>query len=774
MLILVRMNVCRSIAVALVLATAACSADRVGSADSTPFPQVDLSLTALVPMNCEQVDSFLRVRAMGEMNRIIDQQIIRLHSSNYLACSSYGGPYASGEDASSSVGTSGYTSGGTSGTSGQSSGSGGASAGSSAGGSSGSSVGNSSSSGGAALGGVTNSKGATQTSSTNNQIATVDEADFVKNDDKFIYAAVNGTFQIVQAYPANEAHEVARIQLEGEPRKLFVEGDRAVVYVAVPGTGVSGGNWASSWGGYYSSGGSSECTYGYDCVPSGDGTQTKILVFDIANRAAPVKIRELQSTGSLLAARRIGNTVHTVVVGELGALPPLKMYPDLEPQTCTTDAERNAARDNAIQAWEKLRQDNMAILTTANVRSALPGLSENAGPLTQSCDAVYRPTVEEGTTYTSVVSFDLTRATPPKSATIVGDPGVVYASESSLYMSVPRTRDEDSDAPWYRGMPENYASIVHEFAIGDRPEATAYLASGIVKGRVIDQFALDEYQGHLRIATTTGRVPSSTVYSTMNVLERRGNVLSLTGWVDHIAPHEDIRSVRFDGSRGFVVTFKKTDPLFAFDLSNPQAPVLTGEVQIPGFSTYMHMMDDTHLLTIGYDANDQGSFAWFAGVRLQIFDVSNMANPRLLHAEVIGTRGSSSEALTNHLAFNYYAPKNILALPMTICEGGKGGQYGTDLTFSGLMVYDVTVDGGFHLRGKVGHPNNADGNGYDSGTCSNWWTNASSEVKRSIVMDDFIYSISERRVKASSLLNLDVDLAEVSLENPNGSLDDQR
>jgi hypothetical protein len=363
------------------------------------------------------------------------------------------------------------------------------------------------------------------------------------------------------------------------------------------------------------------------------------------------------------------------------------------------------------------------------------------------------------------MSFDLTQPAPPQSATIIGDPGIVYASENSLYMSVPHARTDGN--PWYSGMgAEPEASVVHQFAIGDSPSATQYLASGVVKGHVLDQFSLDEYQGHLRIATSTSQPPDPNTHSTLSVLERQGANLVLTGAVDHIAPSEDIRSVRFEEARGFVVTFKKTDPLFAFDLSNPVAPVLSGQVQIPGFSTYIHMMDDTHLLTIGYDANDQGSFAWFAGVRLQIFDVADMNNPQLLHAEVIGTRGSSSEALANHLAFNYYAPKNILALPMTICEGGNLGSYGTDMTFSGLIVYDVTVDGGFHQRGEVAHPTEPTGNGYNSSLCSNWWANASSEVKRSIVMDDFIYSVSDRRVKASSLSNLSVDLADISLANP--------
>jgi hypothetical protein len=90
--------------------------------------------------------------------------------------------------------------------------------------------------------------------------------------------------------------------------------------------------------------------------------------------------------------------------------------------------------------------------------------------------------------------------------------------------------------------------------------------------------------------------------------------------------------------------------------------------------------------------------------------VSNPSDPKLTHKEVIGTRGSSSEALTNHLAFNYFAPKSLLALPMTICEGGDGnGHYGAEMTFSGLLVYDTATATGFNLRGRVAPPNASQG-----------------------------------------------------------------
>jgi uncharacterized secreted protein with C-terminal beta-propeller domain len=300
---------------------------------------------------------------------------------------------------------------------------------------------------------------------------------------------------------------------------------------------------------------------------------------------------------------------------------------------------------------------------------------------------------------------------------------------------------------------------VHKFAIDGGPALAEYRGSGAVKGRVLNQFALDERDGDLRIATTHGYAGDPATHSTLTVLRESKGALAAIGQIDDIAPGEDIRSVRFDGDHGFMVTFKKTDPLFAFDLSVPEDPRVEGELKIPGFSTYMHLMDESHLLTIGYDADDQGDFAWFTGVLLQVFDVSDMAKPVLAHREVIGARGSSSDALTNHLAFNYFPARAALALPMTVCDGSTGaGDYGDDMTFSGLMVYRVTPEDGFSLTGQVTHPP-----GDDIG-CDNWWTDARSQVERSVFMDDYVFSISHSRVKVNDTRALTEDLVDISLE----------
>jgi hypothetical protein len=569
---------------------------------------------------------------------------------------------------------------------------------------------------------------------TNNQVAGVDEADFVKNDGQYIYLAQNGVLRIVDAWPADQAHTVSTTPLEGTMKKLFVEGDKALVYAAL---GANDNNWYNR-----------DCTYGYDCDFSGDGSDTRLYVLDIANRAAPVLERQIDLTGSLVAARRVGSAVHTVVTKAENLFPDLDYYPDVS--LCDYSSTKPGIGEilRAKNAYEQLREQNRQRILDTDISLSLPSVVDSAesveatGP---SCESLYASSMHDGGAYTSIVSVDMTNPGPVKTATIISRAGAVYASADALYMATAHAWGEED------------FSTIHKFRISELAGQTKYLASGSVNGRALNQFAMDEQDGFLRIATTAGHAPNPEAVSYMSVLHEDKDDLVTVGEIGGIAPTEDIRSVRFDGTRAFVVTFKKTDPLFAFDLSNPSAPQKLGELKIPGFSTYMHMLDDTHLLTIGYDADDHGTFAYFDGIQLQIFDVSDMTAPALAHKFIIGTRGSSSEALTNHLAFTWYPEESLLALPMTVCEGGDDGQYGQTMSFNGLMVFDASVPSGFSEHGRVPH---AVAEGI---TCGNWWTNAESTVKRSLFLDNFVYSISDSEMKVRDITTLGTELVTVPL-----------
>jgi hypothetical protein len=568
-------------------------------------------------------------------------------------------------------------------------------------------------------------KKATNASGTNNQVAGVDEADIVKTDGQYVYLASNGALRIVEAM---NPHVVSVTNVPGIARDMFVAGDRAVVYTSQNGT-------------------PNTCTYGYDCQFGGDGTSTTVTVLDIANRAAPKVVRTMDLSGSLIAARRIGNAVHTVVSdGDTGRAA-YEAWPE--------DFEMCGTMEDKVRAkFRKLKADNERKIRMQV--SKLPTMREN-GVAAPMCSGLLRTQMHDGNTFTTVVSFDLTDdKSKPQTASLESRPGAVFASQNALYVSV--LHQNGGSGRFFTAYPhEGEVSEIHKFAIGESPRATKYVGSGMVPGHVLNQFAMDDWYGYLRIATTTGHVPDPNTASTVSVLASAsdGNLVRV-GAVEHLAPGEDIRAVRFDDDRAYVVTFKKTDPLFVLDMGEPAKPQVLGELKIPGFSTYMHRIDPEHLLSIGFDANDHGDFAYFDGVILQLFDVKNPTDPKLVHKEKIGSRGSSSQAATDHLAFNYVADRGLLAIPMTECAGGSDGVNGDTVTFSGLLVYDVDVERGFTKLGGVDHGNH-------TASCGTWWSQATSQVKRSVFLDDLVYSIAQDRVKVQRMGRFGKDLADIPM-----------
>jgi hypothetical protein len=568
-------------------------------------------------------------------------------------------------------------------------------------------------------------------SGTNNQVANVDEADIVKNDGRYVYVVMNGALRILEAL---EPKVVSVTRLHGDVKELFVEGDRAVVYASEGGSGRPA------------------CTYGYDCAFLGDGSSTRILVLDMANRAAPRLVRSIELSGSLIAARRSGHAVHTVVSEGDTESPAYETWP--------ADLRRCGVKKASVkQRLAELARKNAAKLRALSWSPTL----RDGGSERQLCERALSARIDDGDVYTTLVSFDLTDDTAPAvSVTLRSRPGAVFASATALYVATTHERAPRSSGyrglGWYSFYPSvNEVSDVHKFRIGAQPSDTHYVGTGVVPGHVLGQFAMDEYYGYLRVATTRGRVPDPKVSSAVSMLAERpeGNLVRV-GAVENIAPGEDIRAVRFDDDRGYVVTFKKTDPLLVLDLYRPDQPRLLGTLEIPGFSTYLHRLDRNHLLSIGFDADDHDQFAYFDGLLLQLFDVSAPTDPKLLFREKIGTRGSSSEAAADHLAFNYFGEKGLLAVPLTVCEGGGDGFAGSSVSFSGLMVYRVSVDQGFARLGGVDH-------GSKNASCSSWWTNASSAVRRSLFLDDFVYSIARDRVKVQRLDALGKDVADIAL-----------
>jgi uncharacterized secreted protein with C-terminal beta-propeller domain len=282
---------------------------------------------------------------------------------------------------------------------------------------------------------------------------------------------------------------------------------------------------------------------------------------------------------------------------------------------------------------------------------------------------------------------------------------------------------------------EEEKTLIHKIAVsGGRIE---YRAGGEVLGWVLNQFSMDEYQGYFRIATSTGWYGANHLY----VLDQDLNII---GRLENLAPGEMIYSARFMGSRAYMVTFKKVDPLFVIDLTDPANPTVLGRLKIPGYSDYLHPYDDTHLIGVGKDTteSDEGDFAWYQGVKVALFDVSDPENPVELSKYVVGQRGTESLALYDHKAFLFSRSRNLLVLPIG------------DWAVQDAYVFHISLDGGIMLRGTITHLENQEWQ------WAGWYS-----VKRSLYVEGVLYTVSNGLVRMNSLGDLS-EMGSVLLSEP--------
>jgi len=310
---------------------------------------------------------------------------------------------------------------------------------------------------------------------------------------------------------------------------------------------------------------------------------------------------------------------------------------------------------------------------------------------------------------------------------------------------------------------------LHKFEFKTDATFPNYVASGTVVGRVKDQFSLDDKDGHLRVATTESRIyvdadqrwvepsrdpaaPGDRPQSVNHVfvLGENGGWLDKEGDVGPLAPNEQIYSVRFVEHRGYVVTFRRVDPLFVLDLTNPAAPTKLAELKIPGFSEYMHPLDATHILTIGRDATSTGQAQ---GLQLQIFDVADGANPILQHKFTYsGSEYGSSEAEQDHKAFTYFADKKLLAFPYY--------SYGTNMR-SSLELFKVDLGAGFSKVGSIDHTDLVSSK--PQGYCGGYY---GPQVRRGVFLENFVYSVSYGGVVVKDANDLAALGAKLPLSSP--------
>ena len=512
----------------------------------------------------------------------------------------------------------------------------------------------------------------------------VDEPDIVKTDGRRIVTVDHSVLRVIDA---GTRRAVGRLDLgiTGETN-LLLAGDRALVLVNGFGRALKGRTPAG------------------DRFPGG----AEVLLVDLAG--APRVISRFAGEGRLVDARQSGTVARVVLrtAPRIDFPSPVERGDDDD----RVKANRKVVDDAPAGAW----LPDWTVTTGATVEQGEVG-----------CDRVSRPPAYSGTSMISVHTFDL--AAPSLGSGdpvgVVADGDTVYGTPTSLYIA--------SDQRWRldlwrgrdnRSVPEQTELYRFDLAGAAKP---VYAAAGAVPGWLVNQYALSEWDGRLRVATTL----TSKEVSAVRVLERRGDELAQVGMVDGLGKGERIYSVRFIGPRGYVVTFKQTDPLYAVDLSNPAKPEVTGELKITGYSAHLQPAGDGRLIGIGQEASDRGVVQ---GTQVSLFDVSDPAAPRRLAQHHMP--GAQSEAEWDPHALLWWPRTGTLVVPIL--------SYGEAATGPANAVAALRVtDGGIEQAGVLAQP--ADQRLDVAGPPG---------VRRSLVIGDTLWTVSDAGLMASDLSTL--------------------
>lgn len=562
---------------------------------------------------------------------------------------------------------------------------------------------------------------------TNTQVSGVDEADFVKNDGTRIFTLSRNRLVTSSSWPVQDLAVQGALEIEGFPNEMFLVDDTVTIFSGV---------FEDTTHQDYNPGDRAQmCWFGW-MMP----THTKVTTVDVSDLSNPTVVGEQYLPGQYHSSRRIDGRIHVVLRDDVRYPEGIRYWVDT--QEATTPAEYQ-------RAMAKVADENEALIRAQGLEDWLrKGRIRHADGTTTdvgyACGDFHLPNAPTPLGLVTVATLNADGPTEEVARTsIIGQAGTLYASRESLYVT--------SNHWWWSVEPgQESATYVHKFDL-TQPEGVPYRASGMLRGTLLNQFSLDEHEGYLRAATTTRRVTGdwwrSETANLVSVLGEQNGRLVLEGQTGELAPTESIFSARFMGDRGFIVTFRQVDPLFTFDLSDPANPRVVGELKIPGFSTYLHPVGDHHLLGIGEDRDEDGNWS-SRKLKVSLYDVSDLSNPVEKFKYLYGDTSAYSEASYDHKAFNYFASRNTLALPVT------GWGQGWSTFHSGLLVLDVNVETGFTLRGSLSF----DDVYVDHGV-SEWSYYYQPHVRRSVMADAFVYAISDAGIRVADVADLATPVA---------------
>ena len=520
-------------------------------------------------------------------------------------------------------------------------------------------------------------------STTNIQVAGVDEIDIVKTDGEFIYVVSGKSVFIVRAYPTDTAEILTRLDFKKAVNGLFINDDKLILLT----------------------GGFTPYRIGFLVEETSieDAASTEITIYDITERSTPTLDRNVTVDGTYFNSRMIADYLYVIIT---------------QP------------------TW--LRDDEVA----------LPTITDDEQVVTVPATRIYYSNVSDYYyAFTNILAINT--QTPDEDivyeTVLTGSASNLYVSPTTIYLTA-------------FGFDEQTA--IHKIRIHDG--AITYTATGNVTGYVLNQFSMDEYEEYFRIATSVQRGTSQT---SLYVLDEN---LAVVGTIEGIAPGETLHSARFMGDKAYLVTFKKVDPLFVIDLTDPTDPQILGKLKIPGYSDYLHPFDESHLIGIGKETVEEeaGDFtwSWYQGVKISLFDVSDVTKPTELAKTEIGDRGTDSPVLYDHKALLFSRDRELLVMPILLAEvdesqypGGVPPSTHGNFVWQGAYVLDVSLERGITIRGTITHM------GDNSDLLKSGYYFASVyAVKRALYIDDVLYTISDNKIEMHDLDTL-AELNEIEL-----------
>ncbi len=615
----------------------------------------------------------------------------------------------------------------------------------------------------------TSQSGSTGYSTTNIQVAGVDEADTVKTDGQYIYVIGNNS-QVVYILDASSqnpqnAKVLSKISFDnGSPQGIYLSADGNKLAVL-----------GSSYVPYQAYGRVLGLYPANIMFPSWTTSSNFVYVYDVSNKANPVLSRNFTMSGSYVDSRMIGNYVYDIISENAYLLNGSVLFP-----TVFSGQQPSAVAPTSIY-------------------------------YVNNSDTAYM--------YTTIVALNIENDQEQGVSTTVlmGNAGTMYVSQSNIYLTDQVTTyqpvETPSAAPSQTGttimpMPvipvQLYWQGTAIYRIQISGPSLTLAAQGNVTGTVMSQYSMDEYNGYFRIATSSSDYSQTSYTSTQqNNLYILDSNLQVVGKIENLASGEQLHSARFIADRCYLVTFNQIDPLFVVDLTQPTNPMVLGNLTIPGYSDFLQPYDATHLIGIGQDVNASidankmetpGDVYYTAvlGLKVSLFDVSDVANPKETSNIVIGDSGTTSEALTDPKAILFDASRNLLVLPVelylstnntaTASPGATGtatggiavpapapimppDTYYPQFVWQGVYIFNVDLTNGITIKGNITQLDNAStylANPSLASTGSYPWGESQYFITRSLYIDNVLYTVSQNRVQLNSLSNFAL-LAKVDL-----------